>query len=173
MVKSGKVTEFTKIGELYYQDGENISTLPDGVTEDKLGKYIELIINVQEGNTVDKNEITSKFDGVIGENILKVNTLDTLLMFTNFGNYLYVPVHIIPDLKLGTVRKTLFFIAPELLIPEALQKEITIYDFPLPTLDEIRAKFDSMLSQNESVKTELSEEEKDKLCKSLIEKVNN
>ena len=75
---------------------------------------------------------------------------------------------IIPDLKLGTVRKTLFFIAPELLIPEALQKEITIYDFPLPTLDEIRAKFDSMLSQNESVKTELSEEEKDKLCKAAL-----
>ena len=75
---------------------------------------------------------------------------------------------IIPDLKLGTVRKTLFFIAPELLIPEALQKEITIYDFPLPTLDEIRAKFDSMLSQNESVKTELSEDEKDKLCKAAL-----
>ena len=47
-------------------------------------------------------------------------------------------------------------------------EEITIYDFPLPTLDEIRAKFDSMLSQNESVKTELSEEEKDKLCKAAL-----
>ena len=56
LVKSGKVTEFTKIGELYYQDGENISTLPDGVTEDKLGKYIELIINVQEG-TADNQKI--------------------------------------------------------------------------------------------------------------------
>lgn len=31
-------------------------------------------INVQEGNRVDKNEIISKLDGVIGENILKVNT---------------------------------------------------------------------------------------------------
>lgn len=38
-------------------------------------------------------------DGDFVTNILKVNTLDTLLMFTNFGNYLYVPVHIIPDLK--------------------------------------------------------------------------
>ena len=42
---------------------------------------------------------------------------------------------IIPDLKLGTVRKTVFFISPELLIPEALQKEITIFDFPLPNLE--------------------------------------
>ena len=56
LVKSGKVTEFTKIGELYYQDGENILALPDGVTEDKLGKYIELIINVQEG-TADNQKI--------------------------------------------------------------------------------------------------------------------
>ena len=75
---------------------------------------------------------------------------------------------IVPDLKLGTVRKTLFFVAPELLIPESLQKEITIYDFPLPTLAEIRAKFDNMLNQNTSVKTELNEEEKDKLCKAAL-----
>ena len=32
---------------------------------------------------------------------------------------------IVPDLKLGSVRKTIFFVAPELIIPEALQKEIT------------------------------------------------
>ena len=48
---------------------------------------------------------------------------------------------IIPDLKLGSVRKTIFFVAPELLIPESLQKEITIFDFPLPTLKEIKKKF--------------------------------
>ena len=75
---------------------------------------------------------------------------------------------IIPDLKLGTVRKTIFFIAPELIIPEPLQKEITIFDFPLPTLKEIRAKFDSMLNQNKAVEASLSEEEKDKLCKAAL-----
>ena len=75
---------------------------------------------------------------------------------------------IIPDLKLGTARKTIFFVAPELLIPESLQKEITIFDFPLPTLNEIRVKFDSMLNQNKAVQAELSEEEKDKLCKAAL-----
>ena len=75
---------------------------------------------------------------------------------------------IIPDLKLGTVRKTIFFIAPELIIPEPLQKEITIFDFPLPTLKEIRAKFDSMLNQNKAVEASLNEEEKDKLCKAAL-----
>ena len=75
---------------------------------------------------------------------------------------------IIPDLKLGAVRKTIFFVAPELLIPESLQKEITIFDFPLPTLKEVRAKFDSMLNQNKTVETNMTEEEKDKLCKAAL-----
>ncbi len=75
---------------------------------------------------------------------------------------------IVPDLKLGTVRKTVFFVSTELLIPEALQKEITIFDFPLPTLEEIKSKFNSMISQNSSVTVELSEEEKDKLCKAAL-----
>ena len=75
---------------------------------------------------------------------------------------------IIPDLKLGTVRKTVFFVSPELLIPESLQKEITIYDFPLPTLEEIRAKLESMIKQNSNVKNTLNEEEKDKLCKAAL-----
>lgn len=76
---------------------------------------------------------------------------------------------IVPDLKLGTVRKTIFFVAPELLIPESLQKEITMFDFPLPTLKEIRAKLDGMLRQNSNVESSnLDEEGKDKLCKAAL-----
>lgn len=75
---------------------------------------------------------------------------------------------IIPDLKLSPTRKTVFFIAPELLIPESLQKEITIFDFPLPTLKEIRTKFDNMLNQNKAVELKVTEEEKDKLCKAAL-----
>ena len=76
---------------------------------------------------------------------------------------------IIPDLKLGQVRKTIFFVSPELIIPESLQKEVTIFDFPLPTLQEIRAKFDGMLKQNTNVEAStLDEEGKDKLCKAAL-----
>ena len=75
---------------------------------------------------------------------------------------------IVPDLKLGVVRKTIFFVSPELLIPESLQKEITIFDFPLPTLDEIRNKLNSMINQNQAVEANLSDEEKDKLCKAAL-----
>ena len=36
-------------------------------------------------------------DYIIG--MYELNTLDTILMFTDIGNYLYVPVHEIPDMK--------------------------------------------------------------------------
>ena len=36
-------------------------------------------------------------DYVLG--MFKLTTLNTLLVFTNFGNYLYVPVHELPDMK--------------------------------------------------------------------------
>ena len=75
---------------------------------------------------------------------------------------------IIPDLKFGTARKTIFFVAPELVIPTALQKEITIFDFPLPNLDDIKSKFKSMLAQNTTVENTLTEEDTDKLCKAAL-----
>lgn len=36
-------------------------------------------------------------DYVLG--LFELNTMDTILLFTNLGNYLYVPVHEVPDLK--------------------------------------------------------------------------
>ena len=36
-------------------------------------------------------------DYILG--LYELNTLDTLLLFTNLGNYLYVPVHTIYDMK--------------------------------------------------------------------------
>lgn len=48
--------------------------------------------SANEGDTTVK-------DGDYVTGIYKMNTLDTLLLFTDKGNYLYVPVHEIPDLK--------------------------------------------------------------------------
>ncbi len=46
----------------------------------------------------NKEDLTLKEnDYIIG--MYNMNTLDTLLIFTNLGNYLYIPVHEIPDLK--------------------------------------------------------------------------
>ena len=46
-----------------------------------------------------KEEETAVKEGDYELGIYEMNTLDTLLLFTDLGNYLYVPVHILPDLK--------------------------------------------------------------------------
>ena len=46
----------------------------------------------------ERDDLTIKEnDYVIG--MYEMNTLDTMLVFTNGGNYLHIPVHMIPDLK--------------------------------------------------------------------------
>lgn len=73
------------------------------------------------------------------------------------------------DLKTSKFRKNVIFLASELLIPETMQKEITILDMPLPTLPEIKAKFDKMITQNTQIDTSgLDEEGKEKLCKAAM-----
>ena len=73
------------------------------------------------------------------------------------------------DLKTSKFRKNVIFLASELLIPENMKKEITILDMPLPTLSEIKAKFDKMITQNTQIDTSgLDEEGKEKLCKAAM-----
>lgn len=73
------------------------------------------------------------------------------------------------DLKTSRLRKNVVFIASELLIPDTMQKEITIVDLPLPTLDEIKSKFDKMVTQNNQIDTsELTDDSKERLCKSAL-----
>lgn len=76
---------------------------------------------------------------------------------------------IIGELKTSKFRKNVIFIASELLIPESMQKEITIVDMPLPILDEIKGKLDKMVTQNNQIDTSgLDDDGKEKLCKAAL-----
>ena len=68
-------------------------------------------------------------------------------------------------LKTGGTRKSVVFISPELVIPDDMQKEISVFDFPLPTVEEISQKLDEMINENVKIKTNLSPEEKEKLAR--------
>ena len=75
----------------------------------------------------------------------------------------------IGNLKTSKYRKNVIFIASELLIPETMQKEITIVDMPLPTLAEIKSKFDKMITQNKQIDTsKLDENGKERICKAAL-----
>ena len=74
---------------------------------------------------------------------------------------------IIPELRESENRKNVVLISPELIIPEDMQKEISVFDFPLPDADEIENKLDSMIQQNE-LTPNLTETEKKKRAESAL-----
>lgn len=75
----------------------------------------------------NKEDITLKEnDYIVGT--YSMNTLDTLLIFTNLGNYLYIPVHEIPDLKwkdLGKHMSNIINVSPE----EYVINAMPVYDW--------------------------------------------
>ncbi len=71
------------------------------------------------------------------------------------------------SLKNAEVSKNVVIIAPSLVLPLELQKDITVVDFDLPTLDEIKALLDEMIEMNKNsgILIDLKEDEKEVLCK--------
>jgi len=65
-------------------------------------------------------------DYVIG--LYEINTLDTIILFTNLGNYLYIPVHEIPDTKWKELGKHISNIIP-LKEGEVIVSSMPVYDF--------------------------------------------
>lgn len=68
-------------------------------------------------------------DYILGK--YEMNTLNTLLLFTNLGNYLFVPVYEIPDLKWKELGKHISNII-KIKAEEAIVGAIPVYDFTLP-----------------------------------------
>ena len=82
--------------------------------------------------------------------IYEMNTLDVLLLFTNLGNYLYVPVHLIPDLKWKDLGKHVSNII-KLSSDENIIGSIPVYDFD-------KEEYITMFTRNGMVKrTKLSD----------------
>lgn len=76
---------------------------------------------------------------------------------------------IIGSLKTDKFRKNVIFLSSELIIPDTMSKEITVLDMPLPTLDDIKAKFSKMVKQNSQIdSSELSQDDEEKLCKAAL-----
>ncbi len=58
-----------------------------------------------------------------------------------------------------------------MVLPNELQKDITILDFDLPTIDEIKSMLDEMIYVNEQsgrIDMDLNESEKEKICKAAL-----
>ncbi len=76
--------------------------------------------------TKDEEMVIKENDYILG--IYEMTTTDTLLVFTSGGNYLHIPVHIIPDLKWKDMPKHVSNII-ELPKEESIISAIPAYDF--------------------------------------------
>ncbi|MFC0187116.1 AAA family ATPase [Fictibacillus aquaticus] len=74
-------------------------------------------------------------------------------------------------LKLSPRPKNVIFTSPFLVLPNELQKDVTIVDFNLPTFEEIKSILNEMISVNEQagrIRIHLMEEEKEQLVNAAL-----
>ena len=64
--------------------------------------YVKRVSKRSYSSSDDKTGLKEQ-DYIIG--MYELNTMDTILMFTDIGNYLYVPVYEIPDMKWKDIGK--------------------------------------------------------------------
>lgn len=83
-------------------------------------------VSLRSYNANDEETLVKENDYVIG--LYQMNTLETLLLFTDLGNYLYVPVYEIPDLKWKELGKHISNII-KISSDENIVQSIPVYDF--------------------------------------------
>ncbi|NRT36489.1 AAA family ATPase [Clostridium beijerinckii] len=67
--------------------------------------------------------------------------------------------------------KSVVFLSPTVVLPSELQKDVTILDFDLPTIDEIKSLLNEMIDMNKQggrIIIDLDESEKERLCKAAL-----
>ena len=88
--------------------------------------YIKRVSTRSYSSSSGDSTLVKEDDYVIG--LYNMNTLDTLLLFTDLGNYLYLPVHEIPEVKwkeLGKHISNVIKISSE----EKIVKSMPVYNF--------------------------------------------
>lgn len=77
----------------------------------------------------------------------------------------------VEDLKTNSAPKSIVFMAPSIVLPDDLQKDVTIVEFGLPTLEEIRQVLDEMVEvnqKNDRIRISLNDAEKTQICKTAL-----
>ncbi len=75
---------------------------------------------------------------------------------------------LIPVLHESQERKNIVILSPQLVIPADMEKEISVFEFPLPNVDEMLDMLDRIIRENGLDNSRLSYEDKEKLAKSAL-----
>jgi len=71
-------------------------------------------------------------------------------------------------LRSSEFKKNVIFLSTTLVLPDDMQKEISVFDFPLPDIEEIAALLDDMISHNRRLRNDLLPNEHEKLAKAAL-----
>lgn len=140
VLKRVMISDLTKIKEKY--NSPRLTTIIEEIEEikidttDLIAKENTIVVVTNEGyiKRVSErsynatNDETGLKDGDFVTALYRLNTLNTVLLFTNLGNYLYLPVHEIPDLKFKDLGKHISNIIP-LKNGETIIGSIPVIDF--------------------------------------------
>lgn len=91
--------------------------------------YIKRVSLRSYASKTEESTVLKENDYLLG--LFTIHTLDTILLFTNLGNYLYLPVYDIPELKWKDLGKHISNIIP-LSSEEKIIQVIPVYDFNKP-----------------------------------------
>lgn len=75
---------------------------------------------------------------------------------------------LIPIMHDSIARKNVVFLSPQLVIPKDMEKEISVFDFPLPNVTEIIDMINNIISENALDPNCATYEEKERLAKSAL-----
>ncbi len=106
---------------------------------------------------------------------IQVSEEFTIFLLKDYHPYLrdVRSVRILRDLasKLREKTQTLILVSPSLYLPNELEKDITVIEFPLPEVKEINEQLDQILeavSENPNINTELSKEKRELIVHSAL-----
>ena len=74
----------------------------------------------------------------------------------------------LPDIKYSESMKNVIILSPRTVIPEDMQKEISLFDFPLPDESEIAQALDDMVADNAGLRDELGPEGHARLARAAL-----
>lgn len=74
----------------------------------------------------------------------------------------------LPDIKYSDFMKNVIFISPRLVIPADMEKELSVFDFPLPGEEEIAQSLNDMIGDNTSLPVKLDAAGKQSLVRAAL-----
>lgn len=74
----------------------------------------------------------------------------------------------LPDIKYSDFMKNVIFISPRLVIPADMEKELSVFDFPLPGEEEIAQSLNDMIGDNTSLPVQLDAAGKQSLVRAAL-----